>query len=128
MIVALVVFASAAMAAEVAVYPGATLDQRATHDANEAAKEAKLSSSAKVYTTNDPFEKVAAFYKGMGREFVMPVPDKGAKSMFVILDDAKSLGSSKRWAKIQRPAIGLYKEDVAEMKSHDVTVILVVEK
>jgi len=117
------------VAGEFKVYPGAKLDERATNDANELAKQSHMTSKTKVYTTDDAFDKVLSFYKGIGAEYKMPGGStKGPQFAFILFDGGKDLSTSKLWAKIQRPAIGLYKEDLREMKSRDVTVIILVEK
>ncbi|MFH0974693.1 MAG: hypothetical protein V1874_02800 [Spirochaetota bacterium] len=111
------------------VYPGAKLDERAMRDSDEMAKQMKMSVKSKIYTTNDSFEKVAAFYKGIAREYIMPGnTQKGIKARFFIFDNGKDLSDSKLWAKVQRPALSLYKEDIKTMKTRDITVIILVEK
>ncbi|SPD76183.1 exported hypothetical protein [uncultured Desulfobacterium sp.] len=120
---------SSVVAGEFKVYPGAKLDERASNDANEMAKQSKMTSKSKVYTTDDAFDQVVSFYKGIGKEYNMPGgPSKGPQCAFILFDEAKDLSTSKLWAKIQRPALGLYKEDLQEMKSRDITVIVLVEK
>jgi hypothetical protein len=117
------------VAGEFKVYPGAKLDERATNDASELAKQANMGSELKVYTTDDAFDMVASFYKGIGTEYKMPSgPTKGPQSAFIIFDEGKDLSTSKLWAKIQRPAWELYKEDIKEMKLRDITVIILIEK
>jgi len=109
-------------------YPGAKLDDKATREG-----------TGTVYTTADSFEKVAAFYKGVGTEYMMPrasgtsgKPKKlGAYDLweaYFILDGAKDLAGSKLWAKVQRPALGLYKEDLSSGQVRDVTVIVLAKK
>jgi hypothetical protein len=87
---------------------------------------------ATIYTTGDAYEKVYSFYKGAGKEYQMPgesgtktkLPSgKELKSSFFIFDGAKDLMSSKFWAKIQRPYIGI---DMKE--GPDMTYIIVSEK
>ncbi len=125
----ILIFSAAAFAGGFKVYPGAKLDQRATDDSNELAKMSKVSSRTKIYTTNDSFEKVVSFYKGTAKEYVMPGgPTKGPKMTFFIFDNGKDIMTSKLWAKVQRPALGLYKEDLKDMKTRDITVIILVEK
>ena len=121
-------------AAEFKPYPGAKLDAKATKDAQ--AISAKAKSKVRIYTTNDTFEKVYDFYKGVAKEFAMPpfspkgkksaITGQIVKSAIFICDDAKDLMNSKLWIKVQRPAIGLYMEDLE--KSQDVTAIIVSEK
>lgn len=111
------------------VYPGAKLDQKATDFSNERAKMSKMSSKTKVYTTNDSFEKVVSFYKGIAKEYVRPgISEKGFKMTFFIFDNGKDIVTSKLYTKVQRPAMGLYKEDIQTMKTRDVTMIVLVEK
>lgn len=119
-------------AAELKTYPGAKLDETATREVREAAAAAKMTGvTPTVYTTPDPFEKVTSFYKGLGKEYVMPrasgtsgKPKKFEKyelwEAFFIFDGAKDLATSKLWLKVQRPHIG---EEV-----RDVTAIVVSEK
>lgn len=111
------------------VYPGAKLDERANRDADEMTKQMKMSTKSKIYTTNDSFEKVAAFYKGITKEYVMPGNEqKGIKAKYFIFDNSKDLSDSKCWVKVQRPALALYKEDYKTMKTRDITIIILVEK
>lgn len=68
-----------------------------------------------VYLTPDPFEKVYQFYKAIGTEDEKivtmkkngaPKPPNGAIQWTAFtFDGAKSISSSKVWAKIQRPTI-----------------------
>jgi hypothetical protein len=87
---------------------------------------------ATIYVNGDSYEKVYSFYKGVGKEYQMPgvsgkttkLPSgKELKSAFFIFDGAKDLMSSKLWAKIQRPYIGLTMEE-----GPDMTYIIVSEK
>jgi hypothetical protein len=111
------------------VYPGAKVDARATKDANDMSKQYKMATKSTIYTTNDTFEKVASFYKGIAREYVMPGDSqKGIKARFFIFDSGKDLSDSKCWIKVQRPALALYKEDFKTMKMRDITVIILAEK
>jgi hypothetical protein len=125
---AVLLLASAVGAGEFKVYPGAKLDDKATREG-----------TGTVYTTADPFAKVAAFYKGVGTEYLMPrasgtagQPKKrGAYELweaYFIFDGAKQLADSKLWAKVQRPALGLYKEDLDSGQVRDVTVIVLAKK
>ena len=54
------------------VYPGARVEE--VYEANQSETGAKMSKSPKViiFTTNDFFENVVAFYRGTGREYRMP--------------------------------------------------------
>ena len=113
------VFAAAALAADFKPYPGARMDEATTREARQAAAQSPLQSIEMVptiYLTNDSFEKVAAFYRGLAREYKMPGrqgrgPQKlpggqELKEAYFIFDGAKDLISSRRWAKVQRPYIG----------------------
>lgn len=128
-----------AMAADFKPYPGAVLDEKATREGNEMAGKANTGMSAAIYTTQDAFAKVAAFYKALGAEYMMPrssgtagQPKKSGGydlwEAYFILDGAKDLATSRAWVKVQRPAIGLYMEEMATMKVRDVTVILLSQK
>ena len=94
------------------VYPGAKLEE--VYEAKQSEAGAKMSKSPKViiFTTNDFFENVVAFYRGTAREYRMP--GSGGKSMklssgqelkeaYFIFDDAADIMTSKHWVKIQRP-------------------------
>lgn len=120
-----------AVASQFKVYPGATLDEKATKEARELAAQVKKAGSSTIYTTKDSFQKVALFYKELGKEITMPRssgtkgnPKKMEKyelwEAYFVLDGAQDLSSSKSWVKVQRPYIG------DQIK--DVTAILVVEK
>ena len=126
----------ATAAADFKPYPGAKKDEQATKEATEAAVEAKMPElKIIIYTTPDPFPKVAAFYKALAREFVAPktsgtsgqpvkFEDEGKSydlwEASFIFDEAKDLEDSRLWVKVQRPYIG---DEV-----RDVTVIIVTEK
>ncbi len=97
------------------VYPGAKLDD--VYEGRQSEVGAKMSKSPKeiVFTTNDPFESVVAFYRGIGREYRMP--GSGGKSItlpsgqelkeaYFIFDNAGDLSTSNHWVKIQRPYLG----------------------
>ncbi len=111
-------FSAALHAAEFKPYPGARIDEKATGEANEAARAAKMTNvKSTIYTTSDSFEKVSSFYKDIAREVAMPrssgtagPPKKYEQydlwEAYFIFDDAKDLAGSKLWVKIQRPYIG----------------------
>jgi hypothetical protein len=74
----------------------------------------KVSKGPKViiFTTNDFFENVVAFYRGTGREYRMPgtsgKPTKLSsgqelKEAYFIFDNAADIMTSEHWIKIQRP-------------------------
>jgi hypothetical protein len=110
-ILAIVVTVSAAQ--DFKQYPGSTLDEQAGHQASAVAKGLE----SQVYTTDDGFDKVYAFYKSLYKEFPTPFPSqklpggKEVKWAFFILDGGKDLSRSKYWMKIQRPYIGTIAED-----------------
>jgi len=122
-------------AADFKVYPGAKLDEKLTKEANEfgkAVRKDQYQTKASIYVTSDSFEKVADFYKTMGKEYKMPgaagktrkLPSgKDLKQVYVIFDGASDLGSSKLWAKVQRPYISFTLEE-----GPDMTYIAVSEK
>lgn len=128
----ILVFSPCIFAAQFTLYPGAKLDEKATKEAMEAAQAAKMSNvKSTIYVTTDSFQKVASFYNGIAKEYMMPrasgvsgKPKKYDKydlyEAYFIFDGAKDLVASKLWAKVQRPYIG---EDV-----RDVTAIVVSEK
>ncbi len=107
-----VVFSTVLFAASFRVYPGAKLED--VYETSEAQGGTKGSKGPKViiFTTNDFFENVVAFYRGAGREYRMP--GAGEKPMrlstgqelreaYFIFDNAADLSTSKHWIKIQRP-------------------------
>ena len=94
------------------VYPGAKLED--IYEPKQSEIEAKMSKAPKViiFTTNDPFESVVAFYRGTGREYRISgssgKPTKlpsgqELKEAYFIFDNAADLSASKHWIKIQRP-------------------------
>jgi hypothetical protein len=132
------------VAADFKPYPGATVDEAATRAARQDAAQSPLQLKEMVitiYLTNTPFEKVAAFYRGLAREYKMPgSQDRGPqklpsgqelKAAYFIFDGSPDLVTSRRWAKVQRPYIGDMKmvgrtpqyQDVRE-----VTVIILSEE
>jgi hypothetical protein len=88
------------------VYAGAKLDEKASREASAAAP----GKQSEVYTTDDAYDKVYAFYKGLYKEYTMPGRGAGAsgkvKMAFFIIDSGKDLSDSKYWMKVQRPYIG----------------------
>jgi len=119
------------------VYSGAKIDEKLMKEANDFGAKSATGSKmavpkATIYTSEDAYEKVYSFYKGVGKEYQMPnvsgtknkLPSgKELKSSFFIFDGAKDLMSSKLFAKIQRPYIGM---DMKE--GPDLTYIIVSEK
>src|SRR5512139_3143506 len=79
------------------VYPGAKLED--IYETKQSGIDRKMSRSTKViiFTTNDFFENVVAFYRGIGREYRIPGTEKGSmklssgrelKEAYFILDNA----------------------------------------
>ena len=94
------------------VYPGAKVED--VYETKQTEAGAKMSKPPKViiFTTNDFFENVVAFYRGTGREYRMPgtggKPTKLSsgqelKEAYFIFDNAADIMTSKHWIKIQRP-------------------------
>ena len=105
-------FPSLGFSASFNVYPGARVEE--IYEANRSEAVAKMSKTPKViiFTTNDFFESVVAFYRGTGREYRMPgmagkstkLPSgQELKEAYFIFDDAADIMTSKHWIKIQRP-------------------------
>ncbi len=126
-------------AASFQVYPGAKLVD--VHKMTEPAapgqgipgKESK-SSKEIVFTTNDPFENVVAFYRGLAREYRMPGAVGGKSSRlssgqelreaYFIFDNAADLSTSQHWVKIQRPYLGKGQASDRLGASRDLTGII----
>ena len=94
------------------VYPGAKLED--VYETQQSEAGAKMSKPPKViiFTTNDLFENVVAFYRGVAREYRVPGMGRNPvklssgqelKEAYFILDGAGDLSTSKHWIKIQRP-------------------------
>jgi len=104
--------ATGVFAAGFKVYPGAKLEE--VYEAKQSEAGIKTSKSPKViiFTTNDFFENVVAFYRGTGREYSIAgssgKPTKLSsgqelKEAYFIFDNAADIMTSKHWIKIQRP-------------------------
>ena len=140
--VAILILAAAAVVAGQSPknYPGATkYTAPDTEETREALKALPPGTQVAYYLTNDSFEKVVAFYKGVAREYTMPDPGKNRKlpsrqelkSAYFIFDGAADLAASKSWAKVQRPFIGSVKMNRYPPEYHDirdVTAIVLTEK
>ena len=123
------------------VYPGARL-----YDVEESKQPEAVNKTSKVqkviiFTTDDLFENVVAFYRGTAREYKIPGREgrsvrlssgQELKEAYFILDDAADIMTSKHWIKIQRPYLdkgrrgdpfyGKYE------KLHEVTAIIEEDK
>jgi hypothetical protein len=97
------------------VYPGAKLyDIEEPKQTEGVSNFSKVSKTPKViiFTTNDFFENVVAFYRGIAREYRIPGREgrsvrlstgQEIKEAYFILDNAADITSSNHWIKIQRP-------------------------
>ncbi len=125
----LVLVCMTAAAVELKIYPGAKTDAWAAKAIQSGKEALPPGSESELYVTPDAYEKVYSFYKQNAREIVLhagpKLPDgRPIQWSFFVLDDAKTLASSKLWLKIQRPSIA-----DAEMKDvRDITSIQVVRK
>jgi hypothetical protein len=96
-------------------YPGATLDEKASLDANAALDTAAGTCKLTIYLSPDPYDKVVHFYKAHGREHSIfaNVPTfkgllpggKELRKTAVILDGADDIADTRLWVQIQRPFI-----------------------
>jgi hypothetical protein len=133
------VWTIAAPAADFKPYPGAGVDEAVTREARQAAAQSPLHPPGVVptiYLTDAPFEKVAAFYRGLGREYQMPgSKDRGPQKLpggrelkegFFIFDGAKDLVTSRSWAKVQRPFVGGVKMAGSTPQYQDIREVTVI--
>jgi hypothetical protein len=111
----IIVLPATILAAGFQVYPGARVEEifeaKQTGFGDRAPKTPKTPKTI-IFTTNDPFETVVAFYQGIGREYRVPgSPGKPTKlstgqelkETYFIFDGAGDIMTSKHWIKIQRP-------------------------
>jgi hypothetical protein len=136
----LLVMAGVALGQLAKVYPGAKkFTPPDTEETREAQKQMPEGTTQTIYMSDDAFDKVTAFYSGQGKPYSLPGMERGGKLpngqvmkvAFFIFDGADSLGSSKSWAKVQRPYVGgvEMKDSGPEYKDiRDVTAITVVER
>ncbi len=110
--VMVVTLSAAVFAAAFKIYPGAKVED--IYEVKQTENGAKMSRSPKViiFTTNDFFENVVAFYRGLGREYRVPgmagkstklSSGQELKEAYFIFDNASDIMTSKHWIKIQRP-------------------------
>ena len=103
------------LAGEFKPYPGATLDKKATEEANKSMGPDQSTCKLSVYLTPDAYDKAVQFYKGMGTEHPifanvpkfkgqLPVGEELRKTA-VILDGVSEVGDSSLWVQIQHPFI-----------------------
>ena len=96
-------------------YPGSTLDQKATEEANKTLPRGESTCELSVYLTSEAYDTVVQFYKDLGTEHPIfsNVPTfKGLlpggaelRKTAVILDGAQEVGDSSLWVQIQHPFI-----------------------
>lgn len=94
------------------VYPGAQVEE-IYEQTETAGKGMTRGPKVIVFTTNDFFENVVAFYRSHAREYRMPGGGKSVKlstgqelkEAYFILDGAGDIMTSKHWIKVQRPYI-----------------------
>jgi len=117
-----VLLATVSWAGDFKVYPGAKLDETLTKEAVQMSKDAPGGDmyDVAIYSTRDSFEKVCAFYKGLGQEYEMPSSPKSVKlpsgtelkTAYFLFGGAKDLPSAKSWIKVQNPLISHQKVQV----------------
>jgi hypothetical protein len=93
------------------VYPGARVED--IYEEKQPGGGGKTFKNHKViiFTTNDFFENVVAFYRGNAREYRIPgggrpiklSSGRELKEAYFILDEAGDIMTSTHWIKIQRP-------------------------
>jgi hypothetical protein len=141
-----ILFSLSAHASDFKVYPNAKLDQveMQKYQAQLSGLDAqtrKMVGVQSIYTTNDDFQKVYAFYKNLYKETDLNIkktntPMPGGKMLndaFFCLDGSDSIAKSKYWMKIQNPFIGDAKlsprsGDPGFNDVRNITVISVVKK
>ncbi len=117
-------------------YPGATeYSPPETEETKQFVSQLRPGTSITAYFTNDPFDKVVAFYRGIGKEYTTPklkparLPNgQPIQTTFLIFDGAADPLHSRNWARIQHPFIGSISQKGAtpEYKDvRDVTAIVV---
>lgn len=100
-------------AADFVPYPGATLDTAMSAKSTKMAKDTESTDEVSVFTTGEPFERVAAFYAKSGAEYqaawtrnVRKLPDgREIKVKVFVLDGKSDLAESRRWVQVQDPFI-----------------------
>jgi len=106
---------AAAFAGSFKVYPGAQLEDAYQPKLPEVGGKASKAPKIIIFTTNDFFENVVAFYRGTAREYRIPGSDgkptklssgQELKEAYFILDNAADIMTSEHWIKIQRPYLG----------------------
>lgn len=122
------------------LYPGAVKYSPPDTEQNRTfANNTRPNMTVTAYLSNDSLEKVAAFYRNIGREYTTPKAAAGpalpngqhVETVFLIFDGAPDLRTSKLWASVRHPFIGAVTTNGAKPEYHDirdVTEIIVTEK
>jgi hypothetical protein len=122
------------------LYPGAIKYTPPDTEQNRTfANNMRPNTTITAYLTKDSFEKVAAFYRNLGKEYTTPkapapqaLPNgQHVETVFLIFDGAPDLRTSKLWASVRYPFVGAVTANGATPEYHDVrnvTEIMVTEK
>ena len=105
------VLSAIAFAGSFVVYPGAKVEDIFEGKPSEVGGKMLKSPKVIIFTTNDFFENVVAFYRGNAKEYRVPGGGKPTKlssgqelkEAYFILDNAGDIMTSNHWIKIQRP-------------------------
>jgi hypothetical protein len=127
-IVFLLILCGSSHAADFVPYPGATLDRAMSAKSTKVARDTGSADEVSVFTTRDPFERVAAFYARGGAEYqaawtriVRKLPDgREIKVKVFVLDGTSDLSESRRWVQVQYPFIGDAEMDGTTPRYRDV--------
>jgi hypothetical protein len=122
------------------LYPGATkYTPPATEDTKLFTDSLRPGTKITAYLTKDSFDKVVAFYKGLGKEYSHPgAPATGKlpsgqeiRKTFLILDGAPDIIRSRSWISVQHPFLGAVSRQGGALQYKDVrdeTEIVLTEK
>jgi len=114
------------------IYPRATPYTPAETEQNRQFSSAlRPGTKISAYLSSDSFEKVVAFYRGIGKEYkpntkpVEPELPQGQhlQKTFLILDGAANLVSSRKWVSVQRPFLGSVRLKNGQPEYGDVRVV-----
>lgn len=106
-----IVLPAIVFAASLVVYPGARVEDVFGGKQSEVGGKILKNPKVIIFTTNDFFENVVAFYRGNAKEYRIPGGGKPVKlssgqelkEAYFILDSAGDIMTSNHWIKIQRP-------------------------
>jgi len=95
------------------VYPGAVkYTPPDTEETRQFTSNLRPGTTITAYLTNDSFDQVVAFYKGLAKEYENPgmhaakLPDgQEVRKAFLIFDGASNLVKSKLWISVQHPFV-----------------------